>query len=247
MRILGDSNITLADITATNIISSALTDKLKTFTLTDNLRTIANTTRIDLIFNGEVPTVDCVGLCGSNLTSSSVITISYSDTDINSPDDSIVITDFSSLNQVLFLDAAISKKYWRINITDTSISTIFIGYLYIGKYFQVPAVEFGHTPSLNLFSNPSVTDTGQGYGSKIYNSLPLDFTMFMNYTELEEYFTILQEKQNIDPVLLIPYEESLALSLYRPRFGALINEENPYSMNNDIFEYGISSRLEERF
>jgi len=247
MRILGDSQITNADITATNILSAALTNKLQTFQLTDNMRTIANSTQIDFTFNGVIPDLNCIALCGSNLSPAAVVTLSYSDTDINSPDDSIVLPIFSTLHQVFFLSSVLNKKYWRITIADTGNSILFFGYLYTGVYFQVPAVQFAHGAALSIFSNGQFTPTGQRYGSKLYNGLPVDFTMFLEYDDLEEYFAIKQSKQDIDPVLLIEFEESYAMSLYRPKYGVLITAENPYPMQNVPLTYEIPARLEEIF
>jgi len=247
VKILGDSNITAASITATNIISSALTDKLKTFTLTDNLRTISNSTRLDITFDGTIPNIDTIALCGTNLTPSAVVTLTYADVDINSPDGTVVLPTFSTLHQVFFLDASINKKYLRINIVDTGLSTINIGYIYAGVAIDIPFVEFGHVPGLNIFSNSSVTATGQSYGSKIYNSLPVDFTMLINYDLLESYMEIKQEKQNIDRVLIVEYIDSYDLALYRPKYGVLVGEETPFPISENNLTYAVSDRLEERF
>jgi hypothetical protein len=247
MRILGDSQITNASIQATNIVSSGLTSKLQTYQLTDNMRTISNSTVIDLDFGVGSSVVDCVSLCGSNLSSAATVQLSYSDTNILAPDTTITLSDYSPLNQVFFLDTAISKRYWRISISDVTLSNILIGYIYIGKYFQVPWVEFGHEPFLQLNSTSSVTSTGQGYGIKTYNSMPVNFTMYMNYDDLDTYLSILQEKQNIDPVLLVEYDESYTLSLYRPKYGVLSNTSTAYPISGNNYAYTISGRLEERF
>lgn len=247
MKILGDSNITSADISATNIAAAALTDKLQTFQLADNMRTLSNSTVIDFTFNGDIPNIDTISLVGTNLTPTSVINISYSDTNINSPDDTILLDPFSTLNQVIFLDASLNKKFWRIDIVDTALSTIFIGYLYCGVSLTIPFVEFGHSASFNIFSNPAVTPTGQGYGGKIYNSLPVDFTMLIDLDTLESYIAIKEAKQNIDPVLIVEYIDSYDNALYRPKYGVLVNPEIPYPQNRNTLNYAISDRLEERF
>jgi len=248
MRILGYSNITLADITATDIVSSTFTDKLKTFQLVDNMNTIANSTVIDLTFNTTEPEVNCVALCGTNLTSNAVITLSYSDTDIESPDASIVLPKFSTLNQVFFLTSVIQKKFWRITIEDSSLTTLFIGYIYIGKYLEFNTVEFPHTPGLNVVSNPSVNASGQGYGSKFYNANTVAFIFSgISYDDLVDILNIIQGKQNIDPVLLVEYEGSYELDLYRPKYGVLHLDSYPYPMVNDPLTYNLNVEFEERF
>ena len=247
MKILGDSQITNATITATNILTSPLTKKLQTFQLTDNMRTIANSTVIDITFPGTIPDIDTIALCGTNLTPTAVINVSYSNTNINSPDDTILLDPFSTLNQIMFLVASLNKKYWRISITDTAVSQIFIGYIYIGVSLNIPYVEFGHNPSLDIFSNSNVTPTGQGYGSKIYNALQVEFTMLLNITQLEAYIEIVQEKQNIDPVIIVEYPLSYDNALYRPKYGVLSSTSVPYQMSHNNLRYAVSARLEERF
>jgi len=247
MKILGDSNISEATITATNIGYSGATDKLKTFVLSNNMRTLANNTVIDLDFSGDVPDMDTVALCGTNLTPSAVVQLSYSDTDINSPDAIITLPLFSTFNQVFLLSASLNKRYWRLTISDSSLSEILIGYIYAGVALDIEYVEFGHSPELSMFSNPSVTATGQGYGSKFYNALPVEFTMLMKIDLLRSYMDILQEKQNIDPVLLIEYIESYDIELYRPKYGVLINDKTPYPLTRNNLTYAVSARLEERF
>ena len=248
MRILGDSNITDAAVTATNVLSATLTSKLKTFQLTDNMRTITNSTNIDFTFNGTVPDIDCIGLCGTNLTATSVVSVSYSDTNIEAPDATVSMTIFSSLNQVIFLSAALSKKYWRVSITDTALSTLFVGYLYVGEYLEISNVDFGHKAELNIFSDVAVSPTGQSYGGKLYNSMPVSFTMQLDYDTLESYTAIVQEKYNVDPVLLIEFPESYALSLYRPKYGALTKSSIPYPMRDGTpLTYVVQAQLEERF
>jgi len=247
MIILGDTNIASSDVTATNVLSATFTEKLKNFQLTDKMITLTNDTDIDFTFNGTVPDINMISLCGSNLTSTAVVEVSYSDTDIESPDATVTMSTFSSLNQVVFMGSVLNKKYWRVSITDSSLSSLFVGYLYCGEYLDLPYVEFGHNAALDMFSNSSLTPTGQQYGGKIYNALPVEFTMMLDYDTLEKYLAIKQAKQNIDRVLLVEYADSYDLSLYRPKYGVLISPEMPYPMRDDPKNYILSDKLEERF
>ena len=247
MKILGDSQITNATITATNLLAASFADKLKTYPLADNLRTLSNSTVIDLDFGTDKNPIDTISICGSNLTATSTMSVSYSDTNILSPDATVSMTIFSTLNQVVLLPTALSKRYWRISLSDSAVSKINIGFMYIGAALNIDSVEFGHGASLNIFSNYAVSKTGQGFGSKTYNALPVDFTMYLDYTDLESYLAIKQANQNIDPVLLIEYPESYDSSLYRPKYGVLSGTEIPYPMVNNPLSYVISDRLEERF
>jgi len=125
-----------------------------------------------------------ISLCGTNLSSSAVVEVSYSDTDIDSPDATVTMATFSTLNQVIFLGATHNKKYWRVSITDSTLSSLFIGYLYCGVYLDIPYVEFGHNAFLQVFSNSSFSPTGQQYGGKTYNALPFDLVASVVQSEL---------------------------------------------------------------
>jgi hypothetical protein len=247
MRILGDSNITAADVTATNVLAASFTEKLKNFQLTDKMITLTNETDIDFTFNGDIPGINQIVLCGTNLSPTAVVEVSYSDTDIESPDATISMQVFSTLNQVIFLDSVLTKKFWKVHVLDTGLSSLFVGYLYCGEYLDIPFVEFGHNAELNIFSNSSKSKTGQRYGGKTYNALPVDFTMLLNFDLLNDYIAIKLEKQNIDPVVLIEYIETYDNVLYRPKYGVLANTEIPYPQNRNTLNYAIDDRLEEIF
>jgi hypothetical protein len=247
MRILADSNITAASVTATNVLSATFTEKLKNFQLADKMITLTNDTDIDFTFNGVVPGINMIALCGTNLTPTAVVEVSYSDTDIETPDATISMTVFSTLNQVIFLGSVITKKYWRVSIVDTALTSLFAGYLYCGEYLDIPYVEFGHNAELNMFSNSSISPTGQGFGGKTYNALPVDFTMLLDYDLLNDYLAIKLDKQNVDPVVLIEYIETYDNVLYRPKYGVLTNTEIPYPQNKNTLNYSVQDRLEERF
>ena len=247
MIILGDSNIATSTLSATNVLSATVAERIKNFQLTDKLTTLTNSTDILFTYNNEIPDINMISLCGTNLSENAVVTVSYSDTNISSPDGSVTMTTFSTLNQVIFLGSTLNKKYWRISISDASLSTIFIGYLYCGVYLDIPFVEFGHSAAIQVFSNSSLTATGQQYGGKTYNALSVDFSMILDYDLLNDYAAIKLEKQNIDPVLMIEYIDSYDNVLYRPKYGVLINNEIPYPQNKNTLNYIIVDRLEERF
>jgi hypothetical protein len=247
MIILGDSNITAATISATNVTSSIQRDKLKTFTLANQMRTTSGSTVIDLDFGTvSAPDVSMLGLCGTNLTQTAVIQVSYSDTNIAVPDATILLDPFSSFNQIMILPALLNKRYWRISISDAALTEIWLGYLYIGKYLNIPYIEFGHNSSLQLNSNPNVNSTGQGYGGKLYNSMPVSFTMFAYLETVQEYIRIKQVKQNIDPVLIVEFPSSYDIDIYRPKYGVLTGDLTfPITQNN--LTYSVSDTFEERF
>lgn len=254
MRIIADNNITDATITATNELSFQNADKLKSFNLSDKLETTTNNTVIDIDFGMSSIPVDSVVLCGTNLSPSVSITVSWSDTAPSLPDGSKTLTDFSTFNQVVFLDSAETKRYWRITISDPAPNNsdgsnrLFIGYIYIGQYTQVDAVEFPHTPSLNISSSPAISATRQGYGSKGYGYYSVDFTTIgLTFDKIDELLQIVEEKQNIDRIVLIEYEDSITERLYRPKYGVLTGEGYPFAQDGNPGYYNLRFSFEERF
>jgi hypothetical protein len=248
MRVLGKGQITNASLTVTNLESTEFSEKLKTFQLSDNIRSLTNSTSITMDFAGSQEDVNCVAICGTNLTSSAVVTLSYSNSNIESPEAVISLPLFSNFNQVFFLSTAITRRYWRITISDSTLSEVWAGHLYIGEYYQVPGVEFPHGSSLNVVSNQLVNTTGQEYGSKFYTPYSCEWNFTgLDETDVAEVLSIVRERMNIEPVLMVEYEGSYDKEIYRPKYMVLDSDEYPYPMVNDPLSYNLLVTGAERF
>ncbi len=118
-----------------------------------------------------------------------------------------------------------------------------VGYLYIGKSISIDMVAFPHTPTLGVISAPATTATGQEYGSKQFNQEALEFTATFNEAELVSVLSVIKQKQNIDPVVIIPFEDSVNSALYPPRYGVLFADSYPYPMSTPgSYELSLSHR-----
>lgn len=250
MIILGDSNITDADISATNGLSFAGTEKLQIFQLSDKFKTTSGTTQIILDFGACTADIDTFVLCGTNISTGSSLSLSYSDTDPAFPETTISLPTFTSFNQIWMLDEPVCKRYWIIDIDDPDPQDsdgIEIGFIYCGERTQSYGVSFPHSPSLNLSSVPDLSATGQGYGSKGYNATSMEFTIESDKTGLESMFSIVRAKQNIDPIVIVPFEDSLYNSLYPPMYGTLNADSYGYPMDGSPGIYAVSATFAERF
>ena len=251
MRILGNNTITNATISASTVYSYANGDNLKTFDLSKRMK--ARTGEVDIIldFGTDSSDVNCVVLCGSNISESAVVELSYSDTDISSPDETIALTKFSNFNQVFFLDTAIEKRYWKISINDPDPQDsdgTEIGYIYIGEYTQLDSIVYPHEPTLNLLSSITMSPTRQITGAKTASYTSLSFTAD-NLTQAEVYLllTMIEGKMNIDPVVVIPFDDDYDASLYPPRYGILTSTGYSYSQQGQPNNLSIDMTFEEVF
>ena len=250
MRLLADSQITAATITTTNGLSFAPPEKLQIFQLDNKYKANSGIDKIVADFNSTATNINCVALCGSNLSSGATVSLSYSATSTSSPEATISLPTFSNFNQVWFLPAALNKRYWWIDVNDPDpqgSSAFELGYLYIGEYTQIDFVSFPHTPTLNIISAPSTSGTAQEYGSKVMNQNSMEFTADFTTEELADLLEIIREKQNIDPVLLVPFEDSLDNVLYPPRYGVLSSDAYAYPMAGTPGLYNIALSHRETF
>lgn len=250
MRILSDNQITSATITATNTLSFAAEEKMQIFQLADKFKASQGNTVITVDYGATPPPINCVALCGTNISSGATMTLSYSSTAPTTPEATISLPAFSNFNQVWFLVAALQKRYWVINISDPDPqgdNGVNIGYLFMGQYVQLDQTEFPLTPTLGVISQPSTSATGQEYGSKILNQESTEFSAFHDADELKTMLDIVRAKQNIDPVLLVPFEDSIDHPLYPPRYGVLSQDTYPYPMDGTPLYYRVSYTHRETF
>lgn len=129
-------------------------------------------------------------------------------------------------NQVLYLDE--TYQYFRVVTSDSSLTNLSIGYLFMGDYLQLPSVEAVFDEA--HFSNDriNITNSRQVYSTRFKPHQEKDFTI----PSLSENAitngdgTILATKaqmlafwddvRNSTPFFIVPFEESL--TLYAPLF-----------------------------
>lgn len=251
MIIHADNKITQATVTATNVLSYANEDRLKIFQLDNKMRISQGVTKIIIDYMSNIPDINSVILCGTNISPSATVTLSYSSVDPDTLEATIALSQYSTFNQAFVLPATYNKRYWIININDPDYQGedaigVEIGYIYIGKSINVEAVQFPYTPALNIVSRPSTSATAQEYGSKWFNQNSMEFTAILDDDSLEDILSIIEDKQNIDPVVVIPFEDSIT-NRYRPRYGVLSQDSYPYPMVNNPGSYELALTHRETF
>ncbi len=250
MRLCADSQITNADITWTNSRSFAPPEKLKIYQLVDKMRCTSGVTQGIIDFGDTENCINYVALCGTNISESATVTLGYSDTDPESPDETITLPVFTNFNQVFFLESTLCKRYWIIDISDPDpqdAAGTEIGYLHVGQYMEFPLVEFPHTPALNLAGVISPSATYQEYGRKGTAPYSAEYPVQISGDEIDDVLEKLEDIQNTDHVLIIPYEGSYSSRRYRPRYGILTGDSYEFPMVDNSDSYLLTIPFEERF
>ncbi len=252
MIILADSNINSATVTATNEKSFAPADNLKSYKTVKAFETTTSSTVIDLDFSDTEIDVNAVALCGTNLSESASIVLSYSDTDIEIPEATISLTTFTNFNQVFLLDELLERRFWRLSISDPdpqdNDGSLNIGFIYIGEYFDVGRASYPSTPTLNVIADSEVSATGSQYGQKVYNAITFSASAYITgATKAYNFLQIFRDRQTTDYILLIPYEDSLDNPLYRPLYGCFTSNSYAYALDGAAGIYAIPFSFSERF
>lgn len=248
MKILGDPKITDATITITNLEAEDDVNKLKTFQLSDRVDILTDNTVITVDFGASnIPALDMLALCGTNLSENASIVLTYASVDIDSPDGLIQLDKFSNFNQLFLLEQVLQKRYLRFTISDNTLDTLSFGYLYVGLSITAYAV-YPHTPALGVKAAQATTITGQEYGSKLYTLYQASWELAdLQHDDVDAILQIVRERMNIEPVLVVEYEETYELNLYRPKYGVLTLTEYPYPMVSRPGTYNLELGFEERF
>lgn len=249
MRILSDNTITNADVTGTNLYSYAGASNLKTFDLSKKMIAVIGETDIVLDFNADTSPVNCVVLCGSNLSSGASAVLSYSDTDPDIPELTIPLPKFSNFLQLWFLDSPVEKRFWKISISDPDPQGndgVELGYIYIGEYIQIRNIQYPHSPALVPSSSVAESTTKQRTGSKIVNYRTVDFVAAsVTQEEASVLLNVVKDKMNVDPIVLITYEDGYEKALYPPMYGVLNSSSYSYPADGAPDDISITFNFEE--
>jgi len=112
-------------------------------------------------------------------------------------------------------------RYWRLRISDTSLSTITLGVINIGDYLVLPGIDPGTTLSFNTTSSRDLSISGQTFGDLGYQYLSTTFDFpFVPETNWlyggktianrKDIITMWETVQNSMPVWLFIWENSLS-------------------------------------
>lgn len=253
MRILANSVITDADITATNVLSFSGTEKLQIYQLDNKFKASSGTTQIVLDFGADTTNIDYVALCGTNISESATVTLGYSSSSPSSPEATISLPKWSTFNQIFMLDTALDKRYWVIDISDPDYQGddaigIEIGYLAIGKYKQFDDVVFPIGPSINILSELSTSATLQEYGTDTLDYWSSDFNIIARSdTVAADYVEYFRGLGNTEHCVIVERENYYDLALWPPHYGIITSTNYGYTAdgNKGYYVFGVSA--EERF
>lgn len=233
-NLLGNSSLSSStedsDFVLSNIKNPHLT---KIFKFTGNT---SETLDINLGSSEEIRGI----IVETNLTSSATVNIyGHTTSDFTIPDYTSTASVYDG-KVTLFLDE--NYQYWRVEMTDTSLTTIWIKYLFIGDYTQMPTFDPDVDLEYSTSSTASTNQTGQIYGNKGYEifSTGFEFNTITDYVReidgkviatREELLLMWRAVENINPIYLVIWEESL--DKFSPVLGVFDQNSFTFSKSDD--------------
>jgi hypothetical protein len=168
MQISYVNKATYANTTVSSYLTGYATDSLYDVRLS-KLFKFSGITSCWLKVSGSAITLDRLYIAKHNFTSAVVITLEGNDTNVwTSPSfqetvsyqENIIYHDFTSA----------TYNYWRVTIEDgtNTASALYIGYFFIGEYFQMPGMSPDQMLDIETTSQVAVSASGQIYGDTGY-------------------------------------------------------------------------------
>lgn len=244
MILLLDDLFIDATVTTGGLVSDDEIPKLKTSQLADAAQSILNDVDIEVDL-GSDKEFDIVALCGTSILPTATIKIIYDTVPITGGSPFQNITDFSNLNQVLISDIVIIARYIKIEIRNGALFQI--GNVRIGKKTGVQRVS-DLTPVMSYNSSSTITSSGQVYGRRNYNYFESSFTVLpLTYDDTETVITQLQRVQNVEPIVLIEFEDNITDKLYRPKYGIITDTSTQITSESHPSLYSLTLNFRETF
>ncbi len=150
-------------------------------------------------------TLNRLYLANHNFTSAVTITLEGNDTDDwTSPSTSESVTYQSGIIYHDFTSA--THNYWRVVIDDptNTDSTLYIGYMFMGEYFQLPSMSPDQTLEIETTSKSEISASGQVYGDTGYEfrNPTINFPTISNAQRLN-LITMFQSVRNVYPFFMV--------------------------------------------
>ncbi len=186
MQIFYNNYITDTSLTASSASEGYDVDNLKVSQLKKDFNFTGNNESVIMSFSNATEIKTFIVDMG-NMSSTATITLEGNATNVwTSPSYSQVLSKTDTAAYLL-LDE--TYQYWRITMDDSTVTTITIGYLFIGgDYLQMPQID----PTVELFYNTTSSTTisisGQVYGDRGYEFMDTTF----NFPEITEDATTIQ-------------------------------------------------------
>lgn len=155
-------------------------------------------------------TADRLFIANHNFTSSVVITLEGNDTDSwGAPSFQETVT---YQEDIIYHDFASSTyNYWRITIEDgtNTDSTLYMGYMFLGEYFQMPGMSPDQIFVSNTTSQATISASGQVYGDVGYNyrSPTINFPTLSNDQRIN-LITMWKVVHNVYPFFMVVWNNN---------------------------------------
>lgn len=251
MRILFDNLINNSTLSPSSENTSFLSANIKNPHLTKIFKFTGNSGEYLDIDLGSVEQIRGI-IFDTNLTSTTTANLYANSTnDFTSPAYSTTMDVYEG-KVVKFLDE--TYRYWRVELTDTSLTDIWIKYGFIGDYAQMPPIDPDVDLEYATTSSVSISQTGQTYGDKGFEIFRSDFS-FPSITEYTrqidgqdvatraEILAMWRLVENITPIYLVIFESSL--DIIPPILGVITQNSLTISKSENPGVYETSFSFQE--
>jgi len=183
MRISYQNKLDEATLTPSSVKSGSTINNLTQKHLSKRFTFDGNSGTVDIDFGGNQD-IKKVIIGGSNMTSSATVTL------IASVNSDYSTTDFSTTLDIY--DSTWTKnldetyRYWRLSVSDSSLTYLWMGYLYLGDYLQMPGIDPNYVLNYNTTSKVTMSVSLQPYGDKGINYFKSSFS-FPIITDYETF------------------------------------------------------------
>jgi len=142
-----------------------------------------------------------------------------------------------------------SYRYWRLVVNDTNITTVSLGYCYIGDRLQLPGID----PSISLSYNTQ-TSTSFSVSQQVYSDTGVDyFSSEFEFPLITEYPVVIDGKQiatredilefwyfnkGATPIIIVIWDNNR--DRFPPVFGLITQNQLEFSTDSTQAHYSMN-------
>lgn len=145
-------------------------------------------------------------------------------------------------------------QYWRLTITDSNVTDVQLGHLFMGAYLQMPGIDPAAEFSYNDTSAVDFSVSGQSYGDTGFQyftagfKFPMitDFPVTLNGVQIatrEDILVFWKINQGVTPIYLMVFENDL--SVVPPLLGLIAQRSLVFKLDRSQGYYTLDFKFQE--